>query len=186
MAALSQQVISEFCDICNWAYKAWLFHITLFDENPRATELRKSNAAAALELLHTITHEYSLLQISKLHDHADTAGQLNLSIDYILSHGEWPDTVLYRLKALADLLNKFATGLRPARNKILSHTDLNTIVRHTVLGEFPQGEDRQYFSNLLEFANIVHNEACGGPCVFDDLVSTDVNDLLHMIKIESE
>ena len=183
MHNLSMQVIIEFCNQCNWVYQTWLFRKTLFDDNPYAAELRKSDAGAALKLLRTITHEYSMLQIMKLHDPEKTGVHINLSINYILNNGRWPEPLFSKLKEQVARLDGFASLLRPARHKILSHTDLNTTLNHSTLGAFPEGKDLQYFEDLMDFANTVHKEVCGEPYAFDDLVSTDAEDLIRvMIK----
>lgn len=181
MSALSVEIVTEFCKQCDWAYQTWLFRKTLFDDNPYATELQKSNAGAALKLLSTVTHEYSMLQIMKLHDPEKTSAQCNLSIEYILNNGSWPKPLLSQLTELAARLCDFAALLRLARHKILSHTDLDTILAHSTLGAFPKGRDTQYFEDLLLFSNTVHKEVCGEPYAFDDLVSTDAGDLIRML-----
>jgi hypothetical protein len=181
MHTLTPQIIKEFCNQCDWAYQTWLFRKTLFDDNPYATELRKSDAGAALELLRTITHEYSMLQIMKLHDPEKSGVHYNLSINYILNNGSWSEPLFSKLKEQVARLGGFASHLRLARHKILSHTDLNTILNHSTLGAFPEGKDHQYFEDLIDFANTVHKEICGEPYAFNDLVSTDADDLIRVM-----
>jgi len=181
MQTLTPQIIKEFCSQCDWAYQTWLFRETLFKDNPFSTELRKSNAGASLKLLNTVTHEYSMLQIMKLHDPDKTGTHYNLSINYILNNGAWPESIVSKLKGLVVRLDEFATHLRPARHKILSHSDLDTILNHITLGSFPEGSDVQYFEDLHDFANTVHREICGEPYVFDDLVTTDANDFIKVM-----
>ena len=83
MPALSHQVVIEFCKLCDWAYQVWLNHRELFDDNPRSAELQKSMAADAFLRLSKISHEYTLLQIAKLHDRAVIAGEVTLGIEYV-------------------------------------------------------------------------------------------------------
>lgn len=182
MSALPAEIITEFCKQCDWTYQTWLFRKTLFDNNPLAAELQKSNAGPALKLLSTVTHEYSMLQIMKLHDPEKNRRQYNLSIEYILNNGSWPGPLLSQLTELASRLCDFAEYLRQARHKILSHIDLDTILAHSTLGAFPKGRDTQYFEDLLIFANTIHKEVCGEPFVFDDLVTTDAKDFINMLK----
>ena len=181
MSALSADIITEFCKQCDWTYRTWLFRKTLFDDNQHAAELQKSNAGPALKLLRIVTHEHSMLQIMKLHDPEKNSHQYNLSIEYILNNGSWPEPLLSQLTELAARLCDFAAYLRQARHKILSHTDLDTILAHSTLGAFPKGKDSQYFEDLLLFANTIHNEVCGEPYAFDDLVTTDASDLIRML-----
>jgi hypothetical protein len=83
MTALSPHVAIEFCKLCDWAYQVWLNHRELFAENPRGAELQQSMAADALLRLSKISHEYTLLQIAKLHDRAVVAG---LPLAFVSAH----------------------------------------------------------------------------------------------------
>lgn len=183
MSALSRLVVEEFCKLCDWSFQVWLNHRELFDGNPRAAELQKSMGAEALSRLRTVSHEYTLHQIAKLHDRAVISGEVTLGIDYIVRYGGWNQPVLAKLTELADKLNQFAKGLRAVRNKALSHNDLAAILSGSVLGEFAEDEDVKYFEVLQEFVNVVHAEVIGGPSPFDDLVKNDVAALMAMIKL---
>ena len=182
MPALSGAVVVDFCNVCNWAHEVWLNHLELFDNNPRMAELDKSLAADELNRLFTISQEYSLLQIVKLHDKAVMNGNITIGIDYILTYGRWSDSVRDHLEKLAKELNGFADQLRGVRNKILSHNDLATIIANAKLGEFSKGDDEKYFKALEEFVNTVHEEVVGDPWSFDDLVKNDVAAFLTTIK----
>src|ERR1035441_3285595 len=154
MHALSDSIVLEFCELCDWAHQVWLNHRELFDNNQRATELMKSFAREELVRLSIISHEYSLLQIVKLHDRAVMNGNITLGIDYMLTYGGWSDSVRSRLEELAKELSGLARYLLGARNKILSHNDLATIVAGAALGDFPDGDDEKYFKALQEFVDI--------------------------------
>lgn len=183
MPALSASVAVEFCKLCGWAYEAWLNHRELFAQNPRAAELQKSWAGEALARLSVISQEYALLQIVKLHDRAVVSGNVTLGIDYVITYGGWPNSVRSHLEALAADLNDFASQLRDARNKTLSHNDFTAIVTGATLGAFANGADEEYFKVLQELVNTVHDQVVGGPWPFNDLVRNDVAALLATIKL---
>src|ERR1017187_6196481 len=103
--ALSASVVRDFCTLCDKAHEYWLNHLELFDNNPRNTELKKSIARDEWERLSIISHEYSLLQVRKLHDRAVTSGKITLGIDYVLKYGGWSDSVRSRLEGLANELD---------------------------------------------------------------------------------
>jgi hypothetical protein len=179
---ISASVVLEFCKLCNWAYEVWLNHRELFDNNQRATELMNSFGRDEWARLSIISQEYSLLQIRKLHDKAVVSGKPTLGIDYVLENGGWSDSVRRSLEELKEELDGFAIQLRDARNKILSHNDLSTILAGAALGGFSMGADEDYFNALQEFVNTVHDEAIGGPWPFNDLVRNDVAAFLTTIK----
>jgi hypothetical protein len=180
--AHSVQVTLEFCKLCDWAYQAWLNHREMFDDNPRAEELQKSMGADALARLRTVSHEYILLQIAKLHDPVVVAGQVTLGIEYMVKYGAWSAETAAKLDQLTEKLDGFAKNLRTVRNKALSHNDLAAILSGATLGEFKRDEDIQYFATLQEFVDVVHAEVIGGRCPFDDLVKNDVVALMAMVK----
>jgi hypothetical protein len=180
--ALSATVVREFYNLCNRAHELWVNHLELFDNNPRNTELMESIARPEWDRLFSISQEYSLLQIVKLHDKAVMNGNITLGIDYVLTYGGWSDSVRRRLEALGRKLDDFAKQLRGVRNKILSHNDLGTILVGARLGSFAEGDDNQYFEALQEFVNVVHDQVIGGPYPFSNLVKNDIAFFLRTIK----
>ncbi len=182
--ALSVRLAEEFITICDWTHEVWLHHRELFDDNPRAAELISASFTAhEFARLSIISQEYSMLQIVMLHDKAVVSGNLTLGIDYIVQYGGWSQPIFDRLISLQDKLDLFAKPLRNARNKVLSHNDLSTIVAQKTLGEFASGDDVRYFKTLKEFCAVVHEEVLEGPCLlFNTLVKNDVVAFLAAIK----
>ena len=178
------EAVSAFCQICNWTYVVWLNHKELFDRNPRTAELQKSKGADVLERLSIISQEYSLHQIAKLHDKANTHKDSTLGIDYIIKHGKWRNELKEHLLDLESRLDEFAKKLLLARNKILSHNDLKIILTEPELGSFAEGEDEAYFEELQNFVNIIHSEVIGGPYPFDNLVKNDVAAFMSIIRTD--
>lgn len=154
----------------------------MFDDNPRAEELKNSIGGEALARLSIISQEYSLLQIAKLHDPAIVSGQITLGIDYVIKYGAWEAEIVSKLEGLAEKLTCFAKTLRSARNKALSHNDLAAVLSEATFGEFKKNEDIGYFEALQQFVNVVHEETIGGPWRFDDLVKNDVEAMMAMLK----
>jgi hypothetical protein len=169
MSALSGQIINEFWQICNAAYECWLGHRELFDDNADLEQLGRSPCAAFLAHLSIVTQRDTLHQIAKLHDPAKQFGQNNLSIGFIIDNGLWDRETRMRLGMLRTKLDEFAAVLRPARNKMMAHNDLKTILIRPTLGGFPDGADIEYFKDLQELVNLV----AGGPRPFNDLVRKD-------------
>jgi hypothetical protein len=179
---LSASVVRDFCTLCDKAHEYWINHLELFDNNPRNAEICNSLAGKEWERLSVISQEYGLLQIIKLHDKAVMNGNNTLGIEYVLTYDGWSDSVRLSLETLAKELRDFAKQLVGARNKILSHNDLDTIVAGAVLGDFADDACEKYFKDLQDFVNMVHNEVIGGPWRFDDRVENNVAEFLATIK----
>lgn len=178
MTAIGGRVVQEFCNLCNWAYEAWVTHRVLFDDNPNPDSLKASPHGYFLARLSVITQEYSLLQIIKLHDPAVQREQINLTLEYMVKFGGWDEKTTSQLQKLYEDLESLAKKLRSARNKVISHNDLSAILGAPLLGEFEQGADCKYFETLQEFVNIVHDKAVGGLFLFNDLAVNDAKLLL--------
>jgi len=155
MTAHSEIVIDKFCNLCQWAYESWRTRRILFDDKTRSAKLQISRSGKALYRISEIMQDYWILQVSKLHDPASQQGQINLGIDYMIRFGGWDITTKSKLETLQTQLNELAAKIRQARNKILSHNDLETILNESTLGAFPAEADTEYFKILEEFTNIV-------------------------------
>ncbi len=181
MTALNSTDIEEFCKICNWTYESWITHRALFDDNPKIDDMMKGKCGHFLGRLSNITYEYVLLQLAKLHDPAIQGNNSNLSLEYVIKYGDWDQETASTLQKLHNELKRLAKVIRPARNKILVHSDRKTILNASNLGGFPKDDDLKYFEALKKFANIVHEKVIGGPCLFDDLAMNDAIILLSVI-----
>jgi hypothetical protein len=182
MTALSSEVVRRFCEYCGWTYRVWKARKIVFDDNSRVEELSKSRIPYYLEMLSMITQEYSLHQIAMLHDPAVQHGQINLTIEYVVKFGGWDSDVLNRLNGLKEDLDRFAGVIRSARNKILSHRDLETILAGKPLGKFEAGADDTYFQKLQEFVDLVHDKTIGGPYpLAEATVLNDAGALVHLL-----
>jgi hypothetical protein len=82
-------------------------------------------------------------------------GHITLGIDYMARYGGWDKNIATKLQALQLQLNELDKQIRPARNKILSHNDLESILNGGIVGDFPDGMDDKYFKILQEFVDIM-------------------------------
>ena len=203
---LSPLVIKKFCDLCRDAQGYWKLYRTLYDDNSEFSKMGRSKCIDFLLRLKPILSEYSLHQIVKLHDPAIQQGSLNLTFDLIVQYGGWDSKTTKKLSKLQDELESLlpvkdkGKGLGAARNKILSHNDLKTILDDFPLGGFPEGNDSRYFVKVKEFLDLVREKWAGGhilsnnsvkpykeddlsgPFIFDDFVDFDVSNFLAVIR----
>lgn len=174
MSTLTEIMIRRFCEHCDWSYQCWVFRSSLFDDNPDANHLKTPKHAHFFNRLQKILQEYWIHEVVKLNDPPEQSGSKNLTIRFVLENGSWPDDKKKNLSNLSIILADFSSKLRSARNKILSHKDLETLVSGETHGDFRVGDDGAYFKALQEFVNIVHEQYIGGPYPFDDLTKNDV------------
>jgi hypothetical protein len=129
--------------------------------------------------LSIVSQEYTLLQISKLHDPPVQQKSVNLSVAYMVDYGAWDAHTLSELQPLKSRLDELGRNILGApRNKLLCHNDLASILAGSPLGAFSAGADDDYFDALKAFARIVHERVAGVPYIFGDEATTDVRDFL--------
>ncbi len=69
-----------------------------------------------------------------------------------------------------------------ARNKILSHNDLETSIIDSTLGSFPAGEDQVFLTALGEFAELTHSVCIGTPYNPTVTFAGDVHDFIKILR----
>ena len=178
---MNGEIALLFCEACCWAYQAWVTHKCLFDQNDKKADTI-GKAIAFTNRLSTITQEYSLQQIAKLHDPAKQRGGLNVSVDFVVKFGDWGDKDA-EIKEIEARLLELWEHLKSARNKVLAHNDLEALLANEALGKFPEGEDDLYFEALQELVDAVHDRwGDGGPYPFDDIARNDVFEFLSVLE----
>ena len=180
MPHVDKKAAITFCQLCDWTYQAWITHKCLFDANPTPHNNMGRSPYFARRLA-AITQEYALQQIAKLHDPWKRGNATNLTIDYIVERGAW-GTQKPVVQEIAAKLAKLHQLILPARNKILSHHDLDTATSNTTLGSFSAGDDDSYFASLQELVDAVHDRWVGGPYPFDDLAEADAREFLQLLE----
>ena len=66
-----------------------------------------------------------------------------------------------------------AKSLKPARNRVLCHNDLETLINEPPLGNFDPGTDCEYFEVLEDFLSTVYEKSCKGKYEFGDIAKRD-------------
>jgi len=99
--------------------------------------------------------------------------------------GGWKKKTEDKLQQLRKGLDELAAKIRPARNKILSHNDLETILNGATLGKFPKGEDEKYFKTLQEFADTINMTVVGKKRLFSEDAARVSNGLLWFLREEA-
>ena len=182
MSALSRQVVQAFADACTEAYLSWSAFCHLFPTGLKSSDIKSDQAGRALAVVNCAMHEHFLHQVCKLHDPVVQLGEINLGIEYIVKYGGWGEPEKTQLQNLQIKLDRFAGKLKSARNKILSHNDLKTILENAQLGAFDQNDDVKYFDTLQEFTNIVYSDVVGSNFSFPTEIAADTTTLLNILK----
>lgn len=169
----SRILLDRLWEQCNWAHEVWTLRRALIDRNRRKKALENGPHSAFISAAGMALHDYALLQIAKLHDSATVAGRVCLTLDYIVEYGGWDESTERRLRSLKTRLDAFQAKIRPARNRLISHSDLATILNGQALGGFDAGDDQKYFKTLSLFVSTAFQSAVGGPCAAFSTLTDD-------------
>ncbi|MBI3583880.1 MAG: hypothetical protein HY096_08025 [Nitrospinae bacterium] len=175
----TQEIIEKFCQQVFWLKSIHWTYKELF-ESEEAKRLMEKTAHSFFEDINIIFINYLLLEFAKITDPAKTYGEENFTIDNIIESICWPPEVEQKLKDLNNETEKFRKYIKKARNKLLAHRDKKTILSDKILGEFPEGEEERFLTNLEEICNITH-EACFNS-IFGKIVPSSDGDVLDLKK----
>lgn len=163
----------EFLARCQEVYSLTQLQKGFFNENTVGGFMTTEPFLAVFQRINNATQEYSLLQLTKLHDPAKTYNKAknsvsyNLTVNYIVEYGELSKETAEKLNLLKTQLDNLYNKIKPARNKALCHHDIESINAKKTLGAFEQDADEPYFRALEEFANLLSVEKLNRPFKFD-------------------
>jgi len=174
----AKEIVERFCGHVHWLVRVRHTYRVLFeDKQPSCQTLMEKTASSFFADLNRILQEYLLLECAKITDPATTGNHENFTVDCLVRNICWPDdkailkkltslpdddkNILKELKSLRAITEDFRSYIKPARNKLLAHSDRTAVLSGKPLGGFPEGKDRDFFGALKNICNITH-EACFG------------------------
>lgn len=194
----AKKFVERFCDHVHWLVSVrYIFKVLFEEEQPSNLPLMQKTASSFFAGLNRILQEYLLLECAKLTDLAETHGHKNFTVDSLVKGISWPtDTlilskmvslpaedkdILKELKSLQAVTENFRNYINSARNKLLAHWDMKTVLSGATLWElFPMGEDQKFFDALQKICNIAH-EVCFGT-IYGDMIPTGPGDVFCLTK----
>lgn len=176
------KTVKSFCDIYFWMLVLRRYFKVIFESNLSNDLPIINRAAHFFHDLSNILVDHFLLQAAKVMDRAQSFGKDNLSVYYIKERIQWPLEVKSQLKHLIEIMQKFNSHIRDARDRILSHNDLATILKGETLGQFPEGMDKTFLNALGEFAELTHRTCVGTPFNPIETFPGDAYDFVKILK----
>jgi hypothetical protein len=138
--------------------------------------------------LNLILIQHLILQICKLTDSEATRGIRNLTTWFLLKNSDFSCTpsVPRKLTQLIKSLERFRKRLLPARNKFISHLDLDDSLARKALGRAPIGAWRQFWLDLQSFAEILQKRYVHTKFSFHLNAISGVSDANQLVKALKE
>jgi hypothetical protein len=148
--------VAKFANLCVSARSTWTHYQTLFEASPLRRELLNEIAPVFFGDLNQMLIEHLVLQVCKITDPAQTSGRSNLTVKYLVQHGTYPPADLVSLTELSNSMEQFRAKVVPARNRIISHVDLEAVQEGVPLGGAATSEWDQFWQDLESFVQLVH------------------------------
>lgn len=159
----------------------------LFDSDPETERILRESADLFFTDLNTIMHEYTILLICRLTGPARSSGKDNLSTRRFTGLMRDARCLTPEIERLDARLQEYGELLKPARDKIVAHSDLEVHVNATVLGGHEEGQMAQFLEDLQAYFDATGNAVGAGPSDFRYMPAAgDVIDLVRALKEASD
>jgi hypothetical protein len=154
----TKEDVDAFRDSCVLLRSQWQHFQILFEGSDLKHELLLTTAPTFFGDLHRLFVEHFVQHICRLTDNAQTMGRKNLTVKFLIEHSDFstvPDT-LQKLKRISADINDFRELILPARNRFISHLDLEAVRLGDPLGAASKDKWRQFWIDLQDFLDLMH------------------------------
>jgi hypothetical protein len=154
----TKEDVDAFRDSCVLLRSQWEHFTTLFEGTELKRELLQTTAPTFFSDLHRLFVEHVVLHICRLTDNVQTMGHKNLTVKFLIEHSDFsaaPDT-LEKLKRISADIDSFRELILPARNRFISHLDLEAVRLGDPLGAASTDKWKQFWLDLQDFLDVMH------------------------------
>jgi hypothetical protein len=139
--------------------------------------------AAVFQVTHDCMIETWWLRAGRLMDPAKSPKRENLTFANILDRMEPMDVTGNNIRCIWTSLRETWAKMKPARNKQLAHSDLETSRQDTWLGALSEGDDEAFEDNLQSLCDLIGDKLGIGPLDFgSSSCAGDATDLIRNLK----
>lgn len=183
----TKEDVQAFANACVLLRSRWQHFWILFEGSDLKRELLQATAPAFFGDLNYLLIEHLVLHICRLTDNAQTMGRKNLTVKFLIEHSDFstaPD-MLGKLKRISASINAFRQKILPARNRFISHLDLETVRLDQPLGATTDAEWNQFWLDLQDFLELMFQHHVGPSehfCLNDIGMMTDADSLLTALR----
>ena len=136
----------------------WRHYQIFFEESELRRTMLHRIAPTFFGDLNHILIEQLVLQVCKLTDPQATGGRKNLTIDYLVDNADFTTAPADhdKAKALRDRIVQFRATIAPARNKLISHLDRDSVMAGVPLGGAGDAQWLQFWEDLDALLHLLH------------------------------
>ena len=154
----TKEDVQAFTHSCVLLRSQWAHFQLLFEGSDLKRELLQTTASTFFSDLHRLFVEHFVQHICRLTDHAQTMGRKNLTVKFLIEHSDFsnaPNT-WDKLQRISDSIDGFRELIAKARNRFISHLDLEAVRLGDPLGAASQGKWGQFWLDLQDFLYLMH------------------------------
>lgn len=134
-----------------WLRQTFNTFEVLFNSDPTTKHVLEESASLFFHDLSIIMHEYYFLLVCRLTGPAKSVGKDNLTIQRFTKLMDDNGCLTTEIKELNAQLIKYGEILKPARDKIIAHSDWETHTNLTALGQHTEEQTAQFFEDLQAY-----------------------------------
>ena len=138
----------------------------LFDSGLESERVLRESAGLFFGDLNIMMQEYVILLVCRLTGPAESFGKANLSTQRFTALMRHRGCLTLEIERLDASLTAYGELLKPARNKIIAHNDLEVHVDDIALGAHGEEAMVEFFENLQAYFDAVGNAVGVGPLDF--------------------
>ena len=155
----------------------------LFDSDPENERILRESACIFFTDLNSMMQEYAVLLVCRLTGPANFQGKANLSTQRFTALLRNRGYLTLEIERLDAALREYGELLKPARNKIIAHSDLEVHIKDISLGAHGEDVMLEFFENLQAYFDTAGNAVGVSPLDFRHTPGTgDVIDLVRTLK----
>ena len=157
--------------------------MSAYDSDPETERILKESAGLFFGDLNTMMQEYAILLACRLTGPAQSFGKANLSTQRFTMLMRDRECLTSEIECLDARLREYGELLKPARDKIIAHSDLVVHVNSTALGAHGEEVMVQFLEDLQAYFDAVGNAVGVGPLDFQHIPGPgDVIDLVRKLE----
>jgi hypothetical protein len=143
-------VLKQFCDYCWWLHEVRCALGVMCDYKCEDASVEYHMYRIVLSM-----REYYALKVCALFDRAQSKINQNISnltVEYLVEKIGFSDEVKTKLRNEIKLMLPFVQALRNVRNKIITHNDLEQVLKKdSILGEYQFVDELEFYNALKRF-----------------------------------
>jgi hypothetical protein len=145
------------CGSCVSLRALWEHYRTLFEGSDKRRELLQTTAPFFFDDLNLVLIEQLITRICRLTDNPQTSGRKNRTVKFLVGYTDFtsaPETK-DKLLRLIDSIERFRNRIKIARDRFISHLDLEAVRLDKSLGEASDAEWNQFWLDLQDFLHLL-------------------------------